>query len=182
MPGYVALLRAVNLGSTNKVAMADVRACTEELGFDDVRTHALSGNVVFGAPKKSADAIAKQLHAAYTDCFGFDIPVMVRTGAQLKKIVADNPLADVADNPSRQHVYFLAKPVAAGALVDLDPDELAPEAWALRSRELHVWTPGGTQQSQLAKLLTTKRLGTHATVRTWRVVGKLLELAETTGN
>jgi uncharacterized protein (DUF1697 family) len=179
MAAYVALLRAINLGSTNKVAMADLRACTEELGFDDVRTHALSGNVVFTGPKRSADAIAKQLHTAYSDRFGFSIPVMVRTAAQLANIVADNPLAAVADNASRQLVYFLANPVAAGRLADLDPAELAPEAWALRGRELHAWIPDGQQRSRLAALLTTKRLGTEATARTWRVVGKLSDM---TGN
>lgn len=182
MPRYVALLRAVNLGPTRKVAMADLRACTQELGFDDVRTHALSGNVVFSAPRRSSDAIAKQLRACYRETFGFDIPVMVRTQAQLGAIVADNPLGGVADNPSRQHVYFLDKAIGDERLADLDRGDFAPEAWALRGSELHVWSPGGTQQSRLAKELTTKRLGTEATVRTWRVVEKLVALTAGTGN
>ena len=51
MPTYVALLRGINLGSKRRVAMADLRELLEGLGYDDVRTHLQSGNVVLGADR-----------------------------------------------------------------------------------------------------------------------------------
>lgn len=51
MSAYLALLRGINVGSAKRVAMSDLRALMEELGFTDVRTLLNSGNVVFSGPK-----------------------------------------------------------------------------------------------------------------------------------
>jgi uncharacterized protein (DUF1697 family) len=48
---HVALLRGINVGKAKRVAMADLRALLEELGYADVRTLLNSGNVVFTAPR-----------------------------------------------------------------------------------------------------------------------------------
>jgi len=103
---YVALLRGINLGASNKIAMPALRAMTEELGYTDVATYINSGNLIFRTSKKAA-TVERALSGAIADTFGLTIDVMVRTEAQLKKVLDDNPYPDA--NPSQLTVAFLAK-------------------------------------------------------------------------
>ena len=107
MTTYVALLRGINLGPTNKIAMPALRAMTEELGYTDVATYISSGNLIFRTSKK-APTVERALTKAITETFGLTIDVMVRNDAQLKKVLDVNPYPDA--NPSQLTVAFLAKP------------------------------------------------------------------------
>jgi len=92
VPTYVALLRGINLGARNRVAMADLRALLEGLGYDDVRTHLQSGNAVFSTGTRSATAVRTAVEKAIDDELGVAVPVVVRTAAQVAKVVAaDQP-------------------------------------------------------------------------------------------
>ena len=107
MPAYAALLRAINLGSRNKISMPDLRRLFEEgLGADDVHTHVQSGNVVFRVPERSAAKVEAAVEKRIADDLGLDITVLVRTKAQLAKVVAASPFAAGAD-VSKVHVTFL---------------------------------------------------------------------------
>src|SRR4051812_15633948 len=114
MPTYVALLRGINLGSHNKVAMPALRTMFEDaLGCDDVVTYIQSGNVVFKASDKDA-GLAAAINKAIKKEFGLDIAVFVRSKAQLKKVVAGNPFLEAGKDADKLHVVFLdAKPKAA---------------------------------------------------------------------
>jgi uncharacterized protein (DUF1697 family) len=177
MARCAALLRAINVGGRNRVPMAQLRELMERLGYTAVETYVQSGNVVFTAPRTSG--LEPALEKAYAKEFGFEIPVIVRTGAQLRKIVEADPLGDIATDPSRRIVYFLAEKIAATRLAGLDLASFEPDVIELRGREIHLWAPDGQGRSKLAQALTPKRLGTHATARNWRTVEKLLDM---TGN
>jgi uncharacterized protein (DUF1697 family) len=176
---HVALLRAINVGGRNRVPMADLRALTQELGYTDVATYVQSGNVVLSATENRPERVAAHLHEHYSDHFGFDIPVLVRSRAQLRRIVAADPFGAETPDPARRHVYFLDDAVTATRLADLDLDAYAPDALKLAGHELHLSTPDGQGRSKLAQALTPKRLGTTATARNWRTVQTLLDM---TGN
>lgn len=177
MPRHIALLRAINLGATRKVPMAELRALLEELGFEHVRTHLQSGNAIFDAPGEPAD-VERLLEARLEERFGFEVPVMVRTRDELAAIVEADPLGDVATDPKRLQVMFLAGPLDRARLAHLDPDDFAPETFCLGEREIYVWSPEGIRTSPVLKALSDKRLGVAATARNWRTVVALLELAD----
>jgi uncharacterized protein (DUF1697 family) len=169
MPRHIALLRGINLGSRRRVAMADLRDLLTSLGYEDVRTLLQSGNVAFDS-KRSGKPLERELYKELSAKFGFDIPVVVRTRAQLAGIVDRDPLADVADDPKRYQVTFLSdKPSAkrVGALSELD---VAPEQFVVSGREIYAWHPDGMQRSKLAAALTDQRLGVTATARNWNTV------------
>src|SRR5690349_15715297 len=123
------LLRGVNLGSHNRVAMPKLRDALTAAGYEDVRTYVASGNVVLRTNKREA-ALVKHVHSVVEDAFGLDIAIVARTAAELKKVSAANPFVTRASEPAKQlHVGFLsAKPPAAKVkAVDPhrdDPDEL----------------------------------------------------------
>ena len=92
MVRYVALLQGINVGKTKRVAMSDLKALVEKLGYTDVRTHLNSGNVVFTSPEKRAnDEIADAIEAAIRSTLGLDVPVVVRAGEEMRAIVDGNP-------------------------------------------------------------------------------------------
>jgi uncharacterized protein (DUF1697 family) len=172
----VALLRGINLGRHKRIGMADLRATLQGLGYDDVRTLLQSGNAVLTAPGEP-DAVARAIESAIAERFGMDVGVVVRTAEEMADVVAANPLGALATGGSKQHVIFLsAEPDAAALEAIGDP---APEAFAARGREIHVWCPDGLQGSALMKALSRPAIapGAIATARNWNTVTKLAALA-----
>src|SRR5439155_26831574 len=96
---HVALLRGINVGRAKRVAMADLRALFEELGYGEVRTLLNSGNVVFTARAGNSATIATRIEKALTKRLGISTRVIVITAGELATIIAKNPLLDVAANP-----------------------------------------------------------------------------------
>lgn len=172
MPRQIALLRGVNVGPTTRVGMAPLREVFAGLGFTDIKTYVNSGNVVFDGSKAS---VAK-VEAAIAAEFGFDVPVVLRTQAEMADVLAANPLDDVASNASRYLVLFGDKPLDPARAEDLDADALAPEVFAIRGREAYLWLPNGVQNSKLAKAMSEKRFGVRLTGRNFRTVEKLAAL------
>jgi hypothetical protein len=105
---YVALLRGINLGSTNRISMPELRAALEEAGFEGVRTHLQSGNVVLDSGAKP-EGVVRKCRQVIKERFGLDIPVVVRTRAELAAVVNRNPLGEVVTEPKRYQVSFLCR-------------------------------------------------------------------------
>jgi uncharacterized protein (DUF1697 family) len=177
MPRHVALLRGINLGPSRRVSMPELRALLERLGYGDVRTLLQSGNVVLtsDAPATKLERdLARQIAAE----LGIETDVVVRTRDELADVVERNPLAGVADDPRRYQVSFLSGEPDAAVVRELEQADVAPERFVVSGREIYAWHPDGIQRSQLAKLLSDRRLGVTATARNWNTVTKLLALAD----
>jgi uncharacterized protein (DUF1697 family) len=174
---HIVLLRGINLGSRNRVAMPALRAALEKDGFDDVRSYLQSGNLVLASSAK-ADAVARKVQCVIAKEFGLEIAVVTRTRAQLAKVVERNPLAKVAKSPKRYQVSFLdAKP--SRAVVRRIEEAADPkERVVVEGREIYAWHPDTIARSKLWALLAGQDLGVTATARNWTTVTKLLELAE----
>ena len=152
--------------------MADLRTLLEEAGYEDVRTHLQSGNVVLSSPL-SPRKLEAQLERQLAAGLGMEVQVLVRTRAELAKVVALDPLGKVATNPSRYLVSFLSKKLSPKVARELEAAGVV-----VHGRELYAWHPDGVQRSPLAKLLDDKRLGVVSTARNWNTVTKLLELLD----
>jgi len=177
VPRQLALLRGINLASKRRVGMADLRRLLEDAGHEDVRTHLQSGNVVLSSPL-SPRKLEARLERQLADALDFEVPVLVRTRAELAKVVANDPLGAVASDPSRYVVSFLSKRLPAKVARELESAEVAPERLAVHGRELYAWHPNGLQRSPLSKLLDDRKLGVVSTARNWNTVVRLLELLE----
>ncbi len=172
MAGHVVLLRGINLGSRNRIAMPELRAAFEEAGFEDVQTHLQSGNVVLG--KRVGAATVERL---ISERFGLEIPVVVRSGTDLARVVKRNPLRRVATDPKRYQVTFLAKKLPAKAVRELEEVAAPDERVVVDGREVYAWHPQSIARSKLWAKLAGKSLGVTATSRNWSTVEALLELA-----
>lgn len=177
MPKHIVLLRGINIGSRNRVAMPKLRDALTDAGFGDVKTYVQSGNVVLSA-KESADQVARKCERLIADEFGLDIPVIVRTRAQLAKVVERNPLGKVAKDPKRYQVSFMAAKVPAAVERRLEELAAPTERFVVSGREVYAWHPEGVARSKLWTMLAGRDLGVTATARNWTTVTSLLTLVD----
>jgi uncharacterized protein (DUF1697 family) len=172
----IALIRGINVGRAKRVAMADLRAVVEDLGYRDVRTLLNSGNVVFAAPGAAGGDAAGRIEKAMAMRLGVSARVTVLSARELAAAVADNPLLAVADDPSRLFVAVLNQPADRKRLEPLARQDWAPDALALGKRVAYLWCPEGMMASRLAEAVG-RALGDAVTTRNWATMTKLHALA-----
>lgn len=175
---YVALLRGINVGSKNRVPMQTLRELLTEIGGTGVRTHLQSGNAVFTHEKEDTRQLAAALERRIADELGLTISCLVRTGADLRRVVEANPFPMEGVDGSRFLVVFLSGPVPLDRLATIDPPAYAPDEFRPGEREIYAHFPHTIRDSKLAALFTDRWLGMTATARNWNTVTKLLALAE----
>jgi uncharacterized protein (DUF1697 family) len=187
VPTHVALLRGINVGGRNKVAMADLRAVMTSLGYTEVATYIQSGNVVFTSTDTDTALMAANIEAGIAQALEVRPRVVVVSRHELAQVMRDNPYSAEA-NPKAVHAVFLAE--------DPGPDQVEGVAAAQRQaarkgsrdtaryvgRTLFLHTPDGFGRSELAVLLA--RAGgpvsaqSAGTARNWATVTKLLALCD----
>ncbi len=177
MARQIVLLRGINLGARNRVAMPALREVLTDAGFEDVRTYLQSGNVILSSGG-GGDEVARKVERLIEKEFGLDVAVVVRTRSQLAKVVERNPLREIADNPKRYQVSFLADKPTRELVRRVEAAAVPPEQVVAVGREIYAWHPDTIARSRLWALLAGKGLGVNATARNWTTVTKLLELAD----
>ncbi len=179
MTTYLALLRGINVGGKNPVPMAVLRTMFTELGHAEARTYIQSGNVVFRTTKPAKEpALVRSIEDAIASTFTLQVPVVVRTGAQLATVLTGNPFLVTGTDHRTLHVAFLAARPSAKAVAVLDPDRSAPDAFEVRGREIYLHYPNGSGRSTLTLDYFERTLGIRATVRNWKTVTTLLDLMQ----
>jgi uncharacterized protein (DUF1697 family) len=167
MTRYVALLRAVNVGGTGKLAMSELKAICAELGFTRVETYIQSGNVVFDSKAAEAKVKAK-LEARLKDHFGKPMGVALRSASEMAAVLKGNPFPK--GEPRFTYAIFLDEPPDADALeraVGRSDEEMR-----LGEREIYIRYPSGMGRSKLR--IPAAKSGTARNINT---VAKLAEMA-----
>ena len=167
MTSFIALLRAVNVGGTGKLAMADLKAMCEAAGFDSVRTFIASGNVVFQS-KLDETAVRKELEARLLAHAGKPVSVMVRTAAEMAEVLASNPFPHTPAN--RTMAIFLDAAPPGDALASVSG--CVNEEVGLGRREIYVYYGGNMARSTL-KIPAAK----SGTARNMNTVAKIASMA-----
>ncbi|MBV8078845.1 MAG: DUF1697 domain-containing protein [Actinobacteria bacterium] len=172
---HVVLLRGVNVGPHNRVSMPALRQVLEAAGFVDVRTYLQSGNVVLASRKGSA-SVAREVRAALAG-LGLDVAVVVRSAAEIARVVQRDPLGNVATDPKRYQVTFLESPSPRDFQARLEAAAVEGERVVVDRLEVYAWHPHGIARSRLWTSLLGKNLGVVATSRNWTTVEALHQLA-----
>jgi len=174
---HVALLRGINVGGKNKLPMRDLGALFAAAGCDDVQTVIQSGNVVFRARPAVARGLPDAVAAAIRDRFGLRVPVVVRTAEELRRVVRANPFLAAGADPATLHVAFLRELPSATRVALLDPGRSPPDEFEVRGGDVYLRLPNGAARTRLTNAWFDSALATTATVRNWRTVLRLDELA-----
>ncbi len=172
---WVALLRAVNVGGNNKLPMKDFATMLESLGYRHVRTYIQSGNAVFQAKERSADAVGAEIEKKIASRFGLRVPVVIREGGELAKLLKQNPFLSPSADPKSLHVGFLKGAPTPGA--QLDPTRSPGDEGKLKGRALFLRFGSGVGKSKLTMDYLDRTFGTTITLRNWNSVNALAALA-----
>jgi uncharacterized protein (DUF1697 family) len=170
---WIAFLRAVNLGARNKVPMAQLRTQLEAAGFDGVQTYIASGNVILEGPR-GREALGTALERLVADAFGVDTTAILRQPRELVATLAAHPFGR---DTSETYVAFLGRRPTRAAAARLDATAGAAGRAVLAGTEVYLRLPQGVHSSGLSVARVESLLGVPATLRNWRTVRALAELA-----
>ena len=176
MKRWIALLRGVNVGGGNKIAMPALKSSCEGCGFQHVTTYIQSGNLVFDASGDEASVTAV-LRKLLAEEHGLKVPVVVRTAHEMDRLVDRHPGLKAGIEAKFLHIVFLDKKVAKADARRLDAARFEPDTFDVDGREIYVTYPQGSGRSKLTIDVFEKAFGATATARNVNTVHKLVDLA-----
>ena len=171
---YLVMPRGINVGTRNRVPMAELRSKLADEGYSDVATVLQSGNVIVSTESDRPDEVAGAMRRLLREGFDVNVPCVVRTANKVRGVLERNPLQAVVSDPSRYLVNFLSKepdPKVVGALLGEDH---SPEAIAIEDTEAYIWTPDGVKAMKLSNAYLERRFGVVATARNWNTMEKIV--------
>lgn len=169
---YIAILRGINVSGSKKLPMAELRILLAKLGFQKVQTYIQSGNVVFTSDEKNQEKLEEHISEAIKKQYNYDVPVLVKTIAQWKTAVANNPFTE--EDISKQAITFLAT-APKETTIEIDSKD---DKFEIINSEVYLYCPSGFARTKLNNNFFERKLKTQATTRNWKTIYKLLEIAE----
>ncbi len=178
MTTHIALLRAVNVGGRNMIAMADLRAFLAELGFTDAKSLLQSGNIVFRGGSRTGSALERFLEGESKKRLELEVDYVVRNPDEWQRAIDDNPFPKEAkSDPAHLIVTFTKDVLDAARVKELQAAIQGPETVRAKGKHLYVVYPDGAGKSKLTIGLIEKKLATRGTARNWNTVMKLAALS-----
>jgi uncharacterized protein (DUF1697 family) len=178
MSSFIALLRGINVGGKNLIAMSDLAACFREAGHRDVRTYIQSGNVLFSTDDATGPQLEDAVERMLEQRFGVPILVVVRSRDELAATIAAAP-ADHGSEELRSDVFFLKQPLTAEAAYAQLPDlRQGVDAVALGPGALYFSRVAAQASRTRITRLMSMPLYRQMTVRNWRTTTRLLQMLD----
>ena len=168
---YIVLLRGINVSGKNKLPMQELRELLKNSGFENVQTYIQSGNIILES-KKSKVLIAQEIKQAIAQKFGYDVPVIIRTVDEWKKIT-DMVTYPLNEEKSLYFTFLDSVPEKTEITINkLDSDE-----YTIINDVVYLYCLGGYGNTKLSNNIFEKKLDVKASTRNYRTTMKLLELA-----
>jgi len=173
---WVALLRGVNVGGGNKIAMPALKASCSDAGLERVVTYIQSGNVVFDAAGDEA-SVCTALRTILLEQHGLKVPIVVRSAKELAGVPDKHPGLAEGIDPKFLHVHFLDRKVTPAQITTVDPAPFGSDTFAVDGRHIYVTYPNGSGRSKLTIEVFERAFGVTATGRNLNTVRALISLA-----
>ncbi|MFY9152269.1 MAG: DUF1697 domain-containing protein [Prolixibacteraceae bacterium] len=179
MQKYIAILRGINVGTGRKVLMTDLKDLCDKLGLVNVQTYIQSGNLIFELDEpESVPSLENRLHLAFSEKFGFDIPVVVRTAQELVESISNSPfLKEQNAAIEKLHLTFLKKTPIDELIEKIKEFDYSPDRFEIFRKDVFVFCENGYGKTRITNDFFEKKLKVPATTRNWKTVLKLYELS-----
>ena len=175
----IALLRGVNVGGHQAVAMSELRDLLTQLGFSDARSLLQSGNLIFRCDAQRAAGLEGLLEIEAEKRLGLHADFLIRSAKEWREVVARNPFRKEAErDPSHLVVMFLKSAAKATDVKAVQAAITGPEIIRADGRHLYIVYPDGIGRSRLTNVLLEKKIGIRGTARNWNTVLKIAALAD----
>ena len=173
----VAFLRAVNVGGTGKLAMAELKLLAEDFGLINPKTLLQSGNLIFETGARSSAKLETLLEQQIANRLAVQTDVMVRSAEQIRSAMKRNPfMKEAKSDPGRVHVHFIKGMTDTAAVASLTKAIKGPERVGGTGSEVFIYYPEGAGASKLTGAVIERHLGSRGTSRNWNTVTKLAAL------
>lgn len=180
MNTFISILRGINVSGHKKIEMAGLKALYEALGFKEVVTFIQSGNVVFKTSSNESDNdLEKKIEEAILAKYAFEVPVIIRTADELKRIISLNPfINEPGIDVEKLHITFLSEEPTQLKVESIKNVDFSPDRFKIVDTEIFIYCPNGYGNTKLSNNFFEAKLKVTATTRNLKTTGKLLELAE----
>lgn len=174
MPKYIAFLRAINVGGHHSVKMDFLRSLFESLGFSNVETFIASGNVVFEAASKNAQALEREIENRLREALGFEVATFIRTDTELAAVASYKPFSQSElDGAAALNIAFLAgglddKSIQKLMMLRTEIDDFHPHG-----REIYWLCREKQSDSKISNAVLEKAIGQKSTLRGANTVKKM---------
>jgi uncharacterized protein (DUF1697 family) len=172
---FVALLRGINVSGQKLIQMAELRQRLTAAGYIHVQTYIQSGNVYFEAAEQDSKALEAPFERLIMEGYGWDVPTMVRSVAEVEAVVAASPFAAPAGKHEQVYVGFirdLPDPQLAANLVAMSMDT---DRFHIDGKTLYIWQQKGVPKNLLDKINVERLLKTQVTLRNWATTVRLTQ-------
>ncbi|WP_439585099.1 DUF1697 domain-containing protein [Dyadobacter bucti] len=176
---YIAILRGINVSGQKMIKMPLLKKMFEDLVFSDVQTYIQSGNVIFHHAKTDDQDLGKLIHEGILKTFGFEVPVIVLSKAEMGKVLIENPFAKHPEKDvGKLHVTFLSQSPAQDVIVNIEAGKYLPDEFIVKEKSIYLFCPTGYGQTKLHNNFFESKFKATATTRNWKTVNELVRLAE----
>lgn len=159
----------------NRVPMAQLREVLADAGYTNVRTYIQSGNALVDS-NKNPHEIEEDVHRLIKKHIGAELAVVVRSAAELQKVLDENPFGKGYDI-ARVFFTLFQSALAAAKVHELLAQDYGEEELAITKRAAYLYIPGSAARSKLSNNFLEKKIGVAATTRNFNTLSKLIELA-----
>ncbi len=175
---YIALLRGINVSGQKIILMKELKEQFEKAKFLNVITYIQSGNIVFDFQPTDSKKLESKIGKLIKKRYGFDVPVMVLTARELKKISkSNNYIIKDKEDISKLHLTLLSENPAKEEIDYLMKFESGSDKYYIKGKEIYLFCPDGYGKTKLTNNFLEKKLLVKATTRNWKTVIKLIELS-----
>lgn len=179
MEKYIALLRGINVGGNNKIAMPELRKAFENFGFTEVKTYINSGNIIFSAETQAKNKLMTTCQKIIFESFQLDITVAIISATELKELIKMAPEWWTIDKELVNYAIFVIPP-ATTAEIFTAVGAINPEYEQIAQQEPVIFwsTPReGFNKSRWSKI-SSSSANNKVTIRNARTIMKLVELSQ----
>ncbi len=176
---YVVLIKGINVGSRNRIKMADLVDSLNNIGLNNMKTYLQSGNIIFDHDSFDTSNIAQFIESIISQKFGLNVNVIIRKEDEIESIIENNPFIKDPDiELDKLHVTFLEEIPDKQLILNLNIKKGENERFEFKGKEIYLYLPNGYSRTKLTNNNFEKKLKITATTRNWKTVNKLLELTK----
>ncbi|MFD2099784.1 DUF1697 domain-containing protein [Flagellimonas iocasae] len=174
---FIALLRGINVGGQKKIKMAELRKTLAKSGLENVETYIQSGNIIFDSESSDSRDLEQLVFEAILKDFGFEVPTLVVTGNDIKKVLDANPFAD-KEEQNKLYYVLLKQPPQKELTQQLEEVSFENEAFHITEKCVYLMCKKGYGNSKLNNNLIERKLKVEATTRNQKTMEKLWEMTK----
>jgi len=176
MHTYISILRGINVSGQKKIRMSDLKILYENLGFTDIITFIQSGNVIFKTNLKMTNSkLAKIIEDKIIETYSFNVPVIIRTPAELNAIVNKNPFKN--NELDSLYITFLSNDPNSVNLEKLENLSFLPDNFEIIDKEIYL-SVDRYGNTKLSNNFFESKLKVCASTRNMKTILSLIELSQ----